>query len=170
MRRLCFLCPNVDKARRAVSALRNAGVQDANLFVIARHDIPLEKLPTTGIEDTTDAFPGLKRGLAGGGILGAIGGLVMLSFEELSVALGGAAIPLMALLGAGVGGFSGLLGSPSFTNTRLRRFEDAIEKEGKILLMVDTTDDRIDQVKKLVKAEGSDIEFAGFEPRAPVVP
>lgn len=170
MQRLCFLCPNVDKARKAVAALRHAGVQDSNLFVIARHDIPLEELPATGIEDTTDALPGLKRGLAAGGMLGAIGGLVMLTFEELDVALGGAAIPLLALLGAGVGGFAGLLGSPSFSNTRLRRFEHAIEKQGKILLMVDATEDRIDEVKTLVTAEGSGIEFAGLEPRAPIVP
>jgi len=169
MKRLCFLSPDADQTRRAVAALRQAGVIDPNLMVIARHDIPLEELPPAGIE-STDAIPGLGRGLAAGGVVGAIAGLVILSFEELGVALGGAAIPLFTLLGAGIGGLSSLLGGASLPSSRLHRFQDAIEREGKLLLMVDVKEERVEEIKKLVHTASPAIEFVGLEPPVPLIP
>lgn len=169
MKRLCFLCPDVEHTRTVVAALRRAGVSDANLMVVARSDVPLEGLPAAGIEKT-DAIPGLERGLAAGGVIGAIAGIVALSFEEIGVALGGAIIPMFALFGAGVSGLAALLTGASVTSSRLKRFQDAIEREGKILLMVDVPDDHVSAVENLVKTQSPDVEFVGFEPHAPVIP
>lgn len=169
MKRLCFLAPDVEHARRAVAALRSAGAGDSNLMVLARHDIPLEDLPRAGIE-ATDAMPGLERGLAVGGVLGAIAGIAVLSVEELGVALGGAAIPLLALLGAGVSGFMSMLGGASLPSSRLHEFQDAIERQGKVLLMVDAREARVQEFMDLVKTASPDTEFVGLEPHAPVMP
>ena len=169
MKRLCFLSPDVEHTRRAIAALRRAGIDDPNLMVIARHDIKLEELPPAGIEGT-DAVPGLGRGLAAGGVIGAIAGLVILSFEEFGLALGGGTIPLLALLGASVGGLASLLGGASFSSSRLHRFQDAIERQGKLLLMVDVRDERAQEIQKLVQTECPQIEFAGLEPSTPIVP
>ena len=73
MKRLCFLSPDVEQARKAVSALRTAGVGESNIMVIARGDIALEDLPAGGI-DKTDATPGLARGLAAGSRAGVSAG------------------------------------------------------------------------------------------------
>ncbi len=169
MKRLCFLSPDVEHTRRAVAALRGAGAGDSNLMVIARHDIPLEDLPSAGI-DATDAIPGFERGLAVGGVIGAIAGIAVLSIEELGAALGGAAIPLFALFGASVSGFMSLLGGASLPSSRLHEFQDAIERQGKVLVMVDAEEARVKEFRNLVKAASPETECVGFEPHAPVIP
>lgn len=169
MQRLCFLSPDVDHTRRAVAALRRAEVDDSNLMVLARHDIPLEDLPPAGIE-STDALPGLERGLAAGGVIGAIAGLVVLSFEEFGLALGGGAIAWFALLGAGMSGLMALLRGASLPNSRLHQFRDAIERQGKLLLMVDVPHERVAEIRKLVTTATPEVEFVGTEPHAPAVP
>lgn len=169
MKRLCFLCPNVQTTRKAVAAARRAGVDDSRLMVIARHDVRLDELSTPTL-DKTDAVPGLERGLALGGIAGTLAGLLVLSVEEIGVALGGAAIPLFALFGGGVGALGGFLAGASVRSSRLHRFQDAIDKEGKVLVMIDVPAERVETVEKLLKGESPDIEFAGLEPRAPLIP
>lgn len=46
----------------------------------------------------------------------------------------------------------------------------AVEHDGKILLMLDVEKERGGELEKLVKHEVPEIEFAGFEPHAPIVP
>jgi hypothetical protein len=169
MHRLCFLFPDVERTRSAVAALHGAGIGDSDIMIVARHDMPLEDLPTANI-DKTDAIPGLERGLAGGGVIGALGGLIVMRFTALGVILGGAAIPWFAAIGAGIGGVMTLLAGASFPSSRLRRFEEAIEHQGKILLMADVKNDRIREIEDLLKAQAPDGDFVGFEPRAPVLP
>lgn len=170
MKRLCFLFPDVESTRKAVAGLHDAGFVDSNLFIIARHDISLKELPRAGLDKSSDALPGLGRGLVAGGIIGALGGLAILGIEELDLAIGGAAIPLFALLGAGMSGLAGLLSGASLPSSRLHGFEHAIKKEGKILLMVDAADDRAEGVRALVRGASPNAEFAGVEPGAPVIP
>jgi hypothetical protein len=155
--------------RRAVAVLHRAGVERSSLMVVARHDIQLDQLPAAGIEKT-DAIPGLARGLAAGGIVGSLAGFATLSFEELGLALGGAAIPLFGLFGVAVGGLAGFLAGAMVPNSRLKRFQHAIEHDGKILLMLDVQAMRGEELERLVKDEIPNIEYVGFEPRAPIVP
>lgn len=138
-------------------------------MVVARHDVPLEGLPAAGLQ-RTDAIPGLERGLAAGGVLGAIAGIVALSFEEIGIALGGAAIPMFVLFGASVGGLAAVLTGASFPNSRLKSFQHAIEEEGKILLMVDVADANVETIEQVVKTESPTVQFVGFEPRTPIIP
>ncbi len=169
MKRLCFLSPDVARTRKAVTALRGAGVGDANLMVIARDDIALEELPAAGI-DKTDATAGLARGLAAGGVIGAIGGILVIAFEDIGLALGGGAIPLFALFGASLGGLATLLAGASVSSSHLRRFEHAIEGEGRILLMADVLDGRAQELQDLVRHVAPEVQFAGEEPSAPIIP
>lgn len=169
MRRLCFLCSDVEMTRRIVAMLRRAGEENSKLMVVARRDIRLDELPAARI-DKTDAVPGLARGLAAGGVLGSLAGLSILSFEELGLVLGGAAIPLFGLFGVAVGGLAGFLAGASVPTSRLKRFRHAIEHDGKILLMLDVPKERGEELEKVVKDEVPDVEFAGFEPRAPIAP
>lgn len=169
MKRLCFLCSDAEMTRRIIAILGRAGEENSKLMVVARPDIKLDELPAARI-DRTDAVPGLARGLAAGGVLGSLAGLSVLSFEELGFVLGGAAIPLFGLLGVAVGGLAGFLAGASVPSSRLKRFRHAIERDGKILLMLDVPEERAEKLEKLVKDEAPDVEFAGFEPRAPIVP
>ena len=169
MKRLCFLSPDVQQARDAVRALRAAGVGESNIMVIARGDIALEDLPAAGI-DKTDATPGLARGLAAGGILGALAGILVIAFEDVDLALGGGAIPLFSLFGAGVSGLATLLAGASVSSSRLGRFQHAIEVEGNILLMTDVPDERAEELQRAVAEAAAAVQFVGEEPPAPVLP
>lgn len=169
MKRLCFLYPDVERTRSAVGALRRAGISDSNIMIVAGHDTPLEDLPAASI-DKTDAIPGFERGLAGGAVVGALGGLVAMRFSALGLILGGAAIPWFGLIGAGVGGFMTLLAGASFPSSRLRPFQDAIERQGKVLLMVDVKNDRVQEIENLLKSDTAEGDFVGFEPHAPIIP
>ena len=169
MKRLCFLCSDAEMTRRVVAVLRHGGVEDSNLMVVARHDLRLDELPPAGV-DKTDAIPGLARGLAAGGVVGSLGGVATLAFEELGFALGGAAIPLFGLFGVAVGGLAGLLAGASVPSSRLKRFRHAIEHDGKVLLMLDVQKERGEELEELVKHDVPGVEYAGFEPLAPVVP
>ncbi|MGC8522612.1 MAG: DUF1269 domain-containing protein [Steroidobacteraceae bacterium] len=169
MKRLCFISPDVERTRKAVNALRAVGVGGSNLMVIARSDIALEELPAAGI-DQTDAAPGLARGLAAGGVIGAVAGILVIAFEDVGLALGGGAIPLFALFGAGVSGLATLLAGASVSSSRLHRFQQAIQGEGKILLMVDVATVRAQEIKEIVRKSEPAVEFAGEEPPTPIIP
>jgi hypothetical protein len=69
-----------------------------------------------------------------------------------------------------VSGLAARLTGAPVTGSRLKRFQDAIEREGRILHMIDVSDEHADTVENLVKARSPDVEVAGFAPRAPIVP
>lgn len=136
-------------------------------MIVAKEDTPIDDPPTN--IDKTDFYPGLERGLAVGGVLGAIAGLVVLRLTPLGLVLGGAAIPLLTMIGAGVSGFMTALTGASFPNSRLTQFEDAV-KRGEILIIVDVPDAQVGRSEELVRETHAEAEFVGVEPHAPVVP
>src|SRR5512138_993726 len=168
MKRLCFLVPDVERTRAVVERLRDAGIPDSRMMVIAKEDTPLDDLPEGGIE-RTDFYPALQRGLAAGGILGALAGLIVLRMSPLGLVLGGAAIPLFSMLGAGASGFMTGLAGASFPSSRLAQYREAVLR-GEVLVVVDTQADDIERIQNLVRETHAEAEFVGMEPRAPVVP
>lgn len=169
MKRHCFLCSDLRAAQQAVAVLRRAGVDDSSLMLVARQDIRLDDLPAAGMA-RTDAIPGLARGLAAGGVVGTLGGIAILTFEGPGFALGGAAIAMFALCGAAVSGLAGFLAGASVPSSRLQPFEHAIQHDGRILLMLKARKEGGEELQKLIEDEIREIEYVGFEPRAPVIP
>jgi len=167
MRRLCFLVPDVDSAHGVVGDLRGAGITDENIYVVAREGTPLGDLPEAGEIATSDFYPQLERGLAVGGTIGVIGGL--LAMRALGAVIGGGAVLLFGLIGAGVSGLLSAIAGASFPNSRLAQFEDEIEK-GRLLIMVDATDDQRPLVERIVTTRHPEAEIEGFEPPAPILP
>jgi hypothetical protein len=167
MRRLCFLVPNVESAHGVIDDLRSAGIADANLYVVARGGTPLGDLPEAGEIATSDFYPQLERGLAMGGTIGLIGGLI--AMRVLGAVIGGGALLLFGLIGAGVSGLLSAIAGASFPNSRLAQFEQAIEA-GSLLIMVDATKEQIPLVEGIVTARHPEAEVEGFEPRAPILP
>lgn len=155
--------------RQAVAVLRDAGVHESRLMVVARDDARPEDLPAAGI-DRTDGIPGLLRGLAAGGIVGTLGGVAMLIFGGLSFALGIASLVLFALAGAALSGLAGFLTGASIRSSRLKPFEHAIEHDGKILLLLGIQRGRDEDLRGFVEEQVPGIECLGFEPRAPLIP
>ncbi|MBK6960538.1 MAG: DUF1269 domain-containing protein [Gammaproteobacteria bacterium] len=135
MKRLCFLSPDLDHARKVVVDLKDNGIPEKHIYAVAKYGIALEDLPDTGPE-ADDFLAGYERGIALGGTAGIFAGLTALAFPPTGIIVGGGLVLLLGLLGAGVGGMMTGLAGAAFPSSRLKQFEEAID-QGKILIMVD---------------------------------
>lgn len=167
MKRLCFLLPNADSAHGVVEDLRKNGFHDSLIHVFANESTKLQDLPEAGPADTSDFYPQLQRGMAMGGSLGAIGGLI--AMRVAGGIFGGGAVLLFALIGAGINGLLAAMAGAAFPNSRLREFETAIEA-GHVLVMVDVTAEELPVVERIVLTQHPEVEIETFEPHTPIVP
>ncbi|MDG4549258.1 MAG: DUF1269 domain-containing protein [Candidatus Contendobacter sp.] len=170
MKRIYFLVPNIDVARVIVNELLIARVEERHIHILAKRDTPLEDLPEASFLQKSDFIPAMERGLALGGSLGTLAGLVAVALGPFSLVVAGGGIVLASgLAGAGVGAWlSGMVGL-SIGNTRLKRFEEAIE-HGELLMMIDVPRDRVEQISKLVATHHPDAHLEGTEPTVPAFP
>ncbi len=169
LKRLYFLLPDADVARKIVDELLLAHIPYEHIHLIARSETTLDQLPEAGISQKTDLVPALERGLAVGGSVGALAGLAALAFPPAGLVVAGGAVLFGALGGAGFGAWiSGMIGV-SLPNSRLERFESAIE-DGMLLMMVDVPKQRVDEFQAMVKEHHPEADIEGTEPTIPSFP
>ncbi|RMD68776.1 MAG: DUF1269 domain-containing protein [Gammaproteobacteria bacterium] len=169
MRRLYFLVPDVETARKIVEELLLARVEERHIHLIAKEGTPMEDLPEATFLQKTDFVPALERGLAIGGATGLLAGLVAMTFPPAGLVLGGAAVLATTLAGAGVGAWLSSMIGAALPNSRIKQFEEAIEK-GEILMMVDVPKDRVHEIEELIKKHHPEAEVEGTEPTVPPFP
>ncbi|MAL03806.1 MAG: hypothetical protein CL625_05980, partial [Arenimonas sp.] len=80
-----FLAPDVDVAASAVGVLRQAGVADEDIALIARSDLEMEVIPEKFRESRTDFMPAAAKGALGGGATGLVAGLIAVAIPGLGV-------------------------------------------------------------------------------------
>ncbi|MEN8259765.1 MAG: DUF1269 domain-containing protein [Pseudomonadota bacterium] len=164
MRRIHFLAPDIGCTHRIVEELRGLGIGETDIHVLAKRGTPLEGLPEANLLQKTDFIPAVERGLALGGATGLLAGLVGLSLSHIVV--GGGAVLAIALGGAGVGSWvSGMVGM-SVGKSKLRAYEEAIER-GEFLILVDMPKDRTDGLGQVIQKHHPEAEFEGTEPILP---
>ncbi|TPG10706.1 hypothetical protein EAH75_06735 [Rhodanobacter glycinis] len=129
-----FSTHDIGAAESAVRALRQAGLADDCISLIAQHDIENQQIPEDR-QDASDDFGrgGIKGVLTGGGS-GLLVGLVALAVPPLGLTLAGAAV--MTIAGAAVGGWVGMLTGASEPGAVRRKFEDEIAA-GRVLVIID---------------------------------
>jgi len=169
MRRLYFLVPNVEHTSKIVDELLLARVAEKHIHVIAKEGTPLSNLPEARLSQKSDLVPALEKGLALGGITGIIGGVIAVTIPPAGIVLGGGAILASALAGAGIGAWMSSMIGVDVTNSQLSEFEEAI-KGGEILMMVDVSKDRVEEIDDLVKKHHPEAEIEGTEPTIPAFP
>jgi len=164
MRRIYFLVPNIAITHKIVEELQAEGIEDRHIHILAKRDTPLEGLPEAGIAIKTDFLPAVERGVALGGSTGLLAGLIGLRFAGFAIAGG----PLLGIImaGATIGSLMGGLAGMNSGNSRLRQFEEAIER-GELLVLIDIPKDRIEAIRKLVIKHHPEAEFEGIEPILP---
>ena len=167
MKRLCFLLPDVGSAHGVVGDLRAVGIDDGRIYVIANGKTPLGDLPEAGLDDTSDFYPQLERGLALGGAIGVIGGLV--AMRVAGAVFGGAAVILFGLIGAGINGIMAGIAGAAFPNSRLTEFESAIEA-GHVLVILDLSAEEVPAVTEVVKNRHPEVELIKLERHTPIIP
>lgn len=160
MRRIYFLVPNIQTTHKIVEELQAEGIEDHHIHILAKRDTPLEGLPEAGMTIKSDFLPALERGVALGGTTGLLAGLVGLRFAGFAIAGG----PLLATIiaGATIGSLMGGLAGMNVGNTRLKKFEEAIE-QGELLVLIDIPREQIEFIRKLVIKHHPEAEFEGLE-------
>ena len=104
MKRIYFLVPNIDVAKLIVNELLIARIEERHIHILAKRDTPLDDLPEASFLQKSDFIPAMERGLALGGTVGTLAGLVAVALGPLSLAVAGGGIVLASgLAGAGVG-------------------------------------------------------------------
>ena len=164
MRRIYFLVPDIETTHLIVDELRSKGIEDRHMHVLAKRDTALEDMPEASVFEKTDFIPALERGAALGATTGLLAGLVALRFAGFAIA-GGPVLGLL-LFGATIGTMASGLAGLQTGNSRVKQYEEAIEK-GELLVMVDISKERIDEISKIIVKHHPTAEFEGIEPILP---
>lgn len=139
-------------AEQAVTELRNAGVPDTALSVIARHEGASGDYGDVETHEVKDKGEGALKGAIAGGTIGALLGIAALAIPGVGPlaaagAIAASAVPEAAAIGAGAGaltgGLAGLLTKHGVSEEDARYYESRIH-EGGVFVSVDTGVGRID--------------------------
>lgn len=169
MRRIYFLVPDVSTTKRIVDELLLARIDDRHIHVIAKSGTPMEDLPEANLFQKSDFIPTVERGLALGGSVGILAGLVAITLPASAPMLAGGVLLMATLSGAGIGAWAGGMIGVSVGNTRIKQFEDAIEA-GQLLLLADVPKNRVEEIEERVKQHIPQVEIEGTEPTIPAFP
>jgi hypothetical protein len=169
MKRLYFLVPNVHSAETIVDDLLLARVEERHMHVLAKRGTPLKALPEATLLQKSDFVPAVQRGLGVGGAVGTLAGLVAVTLPPAGPVIAGGIILATALAGAGLGAWLGGMVGMNVGNTRLQRFEKAIDR-GELLMMVDVPRERVGDITALIKTKHPEADVEGTEPTIPAFP
>lgn len=167
-RRLYFLVPDIETARKIVDDLLVARVEEKHIHVLAREDTPLEDLPEATLTQRSDLIPSLERGAALGGATGVLAGLTAVAIPG-GLVLGGAALLGLGAAGAGIGAWASSLIGISTPSSRIKEFEDAIQR-GELLMLVDVETERAEEIEKLVNLHHPEASIQKTDPTPPPFP
>jgi hypothetical protein len=170
MRRLYFLIPTIESAKKTVDELLLSRIDERHIHIAARdhHALYEANLPEANLLQESDFVPAVERGLAIGGATGILAGLAAITLP-VGLALGGGAVLGIGLAGAGAGAWVSSMIGISAPNSRLKEFETAIE-QGELLMMVDVQKSRVDEITDLIRKHHPEAEIEGTEPTIPAFP
>jgi hypothetical protein len=168
-RRIYWLMPNLESARRTMDDLLLARIESRNIHFHASEGTDLSGLHPANVLQASDLVPSVQMGLllgaAGGGVAG-VALAVSPWVDELSKPTVVAALAVFGLL---FGAWSSSLIGVSTPSRRLRRFDQAMQ-DGEILLMVDVPHVRLDEIEALLHARHPEAHDEGQEPDIPAFP
>jgi len=168
-RRILYLMPDLASARRMMDDLLLARIEERHIHVLARRGTPMEGLHEASMLQKSDLVHGAQMGLLLGAGLGCVLGF---GVAYTMVAGEGARILTvlgLAFLGALFGTWVSSMVGSAVPNSRLKQFGSAIE-EGRILLMVDEQDWRVEEIRERLHAIHPEAEDRGLDPHVPAFP
>ena len=168
-RRLYYLLPDAGSARKIMDDLLLARIEERHIHFLARPGTPMEGLHEANVLQTTDVVHGAQQGALIGAALGCAVGLFLVYFVIPDPKWQVAAVFLSAGLGALFGGWAASMAGAAIPNSRHKKFVPEIE-QGKILLMVDVPEHKVNEVHDLVGRTHPEAVDKGVEVNVPVFP
>jgi hypothetical protein len=168
VKRYVYALDSPRAARDAISLLRQRGITDQCISVIARSDIQLDEVPERYLDASTDFAPALGRGAAIGGITGLFAGIVAMAIPPLGIAIGGPALLGFLAGGAVVGAWSSAMIGSAVPDEVRRTFDDEI-KAGRSLLVVDSNGRNDASIVTTLSAENPHLLWQGKVDKTPAV-
>lgn len=168
-RRLYWLAPNLESAKRMNDDLLLDKVEDRHMHFLARRGMDLGSLHEASVLQKSDVRHAAIIGVLLGGLLGALAGWLLAQYPIEGMTIGVGGVLLMAAFGAGFGFFASTLVGSSVPNSSLRQFSDDIER-GMILVMVDVPLHRVEEVQQHVNEKHPEALWRGIDPAVPAFP
>jgi hypothetical protein len=148
-RRLYFILPDVESARRTADDLLLARVEDRHMRFLARRGTELDPLHEAGYLDKTDMVHGAAVGLALGAIIGALVGVMVVAYPPEGTNPQLVSVLVGMLIGAPLGAWMASMAGAAVPHSRLKQFQADIEA-GRVLMMVDVPFGRVEEITELV--------------------
>jgi uncharacterized membrane protein YeaQ/YmgE (transglycosylase-associated protein family) len=167
--RMYVTLPDVSSARKLANDLLLARIEDKHMHFLARRGTDLGELHEATYLHKTDTVHGAFVGFVIGGLMGAFGGALLLSFPPQGVSIELVAVLIAAVVGAGLGMWVASMVGLQVPNSRLKGFEHDLE-EGKILLMLDVPSGRYDELRTIIARTHPEAADRGNEPTVPAFP
>jgi uncharacterized membrane protein YeaQ/YmgE (transglycosylase-associated protein family) len=148
-RRLYFLLPDVESAKRTADDLLLARVDDRHMRFLSKRGTALAPLHEAGYLDKTDMVHGAVVGLALGGIIGALAGALVVAYPPDGISPKLVAVLIGMLVGAPLGAWVASMVGAAVPNSRLKQFHADLDA-GRVLMMVDVPLRRVAEISELV--------------------
>jgi len=168
-RRILYLIPDLASARRMMDDLLLARIEERHIHFLARRGTPMEGLHEASMMQKSDLVHGAQMGLLLGAALGCVLGLVVSYTLVAGEGLRIVTVLGLAFLGALFGTWVSSMVGSAVPNSRLTQFQADID-QGRILLMVDVPDSRVDEVRARLHAIHPEVEDRGLDPHVPAFP
>lgn len=170
-RRIYWLLPNLESAKRTMDDLLLARITERQMHFVAKEGVDMTGLHAANVLQTSDVVRAAELGLVVGGALGAALGLAAAAFFPPIAGdtpqWGMAAV--LAIVGGAFGAWAASLVGVSAPSRRLQRFEAAMER-GQILLMLDVPRSRVEEIEARLQALHPEAQLEGVEPDIPAFP
>ncbi len=168
-RRLYFVLPDLGSAIRTANDLLLARIEDGHMHFLAKRGMSLGQLHEANFFQKTDLWHSMRLGFMLGGAVGMVAGIYMYLTPPEGTQLQLITVLIATVVGAMFGAWAASMIGISTPNVSLKRFEAEL-KEGHVLLMVDVTKERVEEIKELVHSNHPEASDHGLEPSIPVFP
>ena len=168
-RRLYYLLPDVESARKVMDDLLLARIEERHIHFIARHGTPMDGLHEANILQTTDVVHGAQQGALVGAALGCALGLFLVYYVIPDVYWHVPTVVLASIAGAAFGMWTASLAGAAVPNSRHKGFAADIAG-GKLLLIVDVPEHKVQEAHELLARIHPEAVDRGVEVNVPVFP
>jgi Peptidase family M48 len=148
-RRLYFVLPDVESAKRTADDLLLARLDDRHMRFLAKRGTALDPLHEAGYLDKTDMVHAAAVGLGLGAVIGALTGAVVVAYPPEGTNPQMVVVLIGMLVGAPLGAWMASMAGAAVPNSRLRQFDADLEA-GRVLMMVDVPFRRVEELTELV--------------------